>query len=108
MTPKSRRPHDPTPSSGELPRPAPTTLIDERQCGPARFIPFCLLRPCFLGDFGGMQPVIGAAYFFIVPRVMRVTGKTPMVAGERLKLVVTAVASSIWGSWRHEQLQLWI
>jgi hypothetical protein len=26
------------------------------------------LRPCFLGDFGGMQPVIGAAYFFIVPR----------------------------------------
>ena len=38
---------------------------------------------------------------------MRVTGKTPVVAGERLKLVVTALklvfmaaASSIWGSWR--------
>nr|XP_051228501.1 uncharacterized protein LOC127345999 isoform X2 [Lolium perenne] len=81
MTPKSRRPHDPTPSSGELPRPAPTTLIDERQCGPARFIPFCLLRPCFLGDFGGMQPVIGAAYFFIVPRQDPYGGRRAAEAG---------------------------
>jgi hypothetical protein len=39
---------------------------------------------------------------------MRVTGKTPVVAGERLKLVFMAAASSIWGSWRREQLQLWI
>jgi hypothetical protein len=31
---------------------------------------------------------------------MRVTGKTPAVAGERLKLVFMAAASSIWGSWR--------